>query len=409
MSAIPLFEGQYPEKPRMSVSARQLEANQLWTEIDWQRKGPKFMFDETDFTKPRNVMIIGGQDTGKGALGESIGEGHLEYGNCFIDLWGATDSEGLGWLKSKYAIKNPEKVLLVHDPNVELQFEKKVYDTKSITQVDRKELEDYRLILTTPRFFDLLNWEARYAEIARFIQRLWVHRQGYHHLINVLCREASEILYSRLTMYETQIETKSRTIYMLQECRHSGVCWTIDTLRPMNIDAAVREGVIAYTIFKALDYRGLPDDLAFMYRFYKPEAFTWMRPEQFIVLTRTGGVGDGLNHLPDFHKVETQNLEEELGIHVEFKKELAREGKTIAGRAGVGDVEHAAIIRTRIQQHLSTRRIAVAVQNELAMERPRQHYTITEQMDGHNRAVINGGKCAMCERAESKFAEVQVE
>lgn len=403
MSAIALFDGQYPKDPRKNVSPRQLEANQLWTDIDWQRKGPKFGFDETDFTKPRNVMIIGGQDTGKGALGESIGEGHLEYGNCFVDLWGATDSEGLGWLKSKYALKNPEKVLLVHDPNVSLIFDKKNYEAKSIRDLGRNELEEYRMILTTPRFYDLLNWEARYSEIALFIQRLWVHRQGYHHLINVLCREASEILYSRLSMYETQIDVKSRTIYMLQECRHSGVCWTIDTLRPLNIDAAVREGVIAYTIFKALDYRGLPDDLAFMYRFYKPEAFTWMRPEQFIVLTRTGGVGDGLNHLPDFHKIETQNLEEELGIHVEFKKEAAREGKVMGGWKTVGDKEHADIVRMHIQG-MSFARIA-QVLSLRSGEAPRSTAAIKSQFDAHIDSVRSNGKCEMCGRAGSDMLD----
>ena len=195
MSLATIFEGNFPSHPLDAVNPLQMAANQKWVrQFLPERESPEFTFDEKDMNQPRNMMVIGRKNSGKSALLETYAEGSLEYGNKVIDLWGATDSESLAWLRSKYVAKNPEKTILLHDPAYEIRFEKKSYDTMPITEVDFAKLEDYDIVLTSPRFFDLLNWEKRYAEMAVFIMKLWIHRQSWKRLMNVICREASELL-----------------------------------------------------------------------------------------------------------------------------------------------------------------------------------------------------------------------
>jgi hypothetical protein len=405
-----IFEGHYLKKPLPEVERIERKSNQrLVRRFLKSRPTKEFFLNETDMEQPRNMMVIGRKNSGKSALLETMAESYLDYGQKVIDLWGATDSESLAWLRSKYVAKNPEKVLLLHDPSYELQFDGKSYDTMPVTEVKFDKAEEYDIMLTSPRFFDLMNWERRYEEMAAFIMQLWIYRQSWKRIINVICREASELLYSRLTMNETQIDTKSRAIYMLQESRHSGISWSLDTLRPTNIDAAVREGVLDYIVFKALNWAGLPDDLHFMYRFFDSMGMAQMDKDQFVLLCADGGLAEGLNYLPEWHKTEQQNLQIEFGIRPEKKKDAPVEGKQIGERFTIGDKEHARMVELRLgQMHLSLGRIRGLMRGEGYPSRSGNAVVIGE-IDKHMESVAKSSFCEKCERVNSPFARIAEE
>ena len=62
------------------------------------------------FTRPELWMVIGKKGSGKSSLVERIGEFYIDAGASILDLSGASDSEGLAWLRSPY--KNLKILLL---------------------------------------------------------------------------------------------------------------------------------------------------------------------------------------------------------------------------------------------------------------------------------------------------------
>jgi len=101
----------------------------------------KFNF-EASFKKPKVYMALGIKDSGKSALLELIASQHSKI----IDLYGARDNEGLGWLRSPFR----QNALLVKGNSVEL--ESGFADVKNASDVTLQDIENYDLILSCANF-----------------------------------------------------------------------------------------------------------------------------------------------------------------------------------------------------------------------------------------------------------------
>lgn len=379
--------------------------------IIWYRQIPQtvYPFDASVFEKPRICFVAGDRDSGKGVFQEQLGRGYLERGSRIVDLWGAPDNEQLAWLRDSCPFSHKSKILLFHGPSVELTFDKRSYETKIASKVTAEDFETYDMILTSPRFFPLIDWSERYSEMSLLIRRLLTFRDHYRELTYVIAREASEILYSRMKAWSNIEEVKAQIIQMVNKCRHAGISMSVDTQRLLDVDKAMRDAS-DFKIFKRLDYNWFPYDIKWASRYIREEKMVALRPNQFVIIARDGSTGEGTVEYVPWHKQEKEDLLGELGIHV-FYKEAPIPDELKGGIITIGDVTHSEIIRLRLEEHLSItviKNIFDKKYADMGLHTRISHETLGRHLKWHQIDIENSKICQRCRRASSKLALVPI-
>jgi len=130
-------------------------------------------------------------------------------------------------------------------------------------------------------------------------------------------REAANLVYSRMKIGESQQVAKAEFLYLMREARHAGLALGLDTQRHTAVDLDLRAQV-DYLVIKNIGALTLPDDLSWAYRVFNPPALRTLRPHEFLVLHRGGGVGMGVFELPPWHKLEHEDILGEVGLELRY-------------------------------------------------------------------------------------------
>jgi hypothetical protein len=178
--------------------------------------------------------------------------------------------------------------------------------------------------------------------------------------------------------------------YLVRELRHGGFALGLDTQKLTSIDIDVRIS-IDYLFVKSLGYTGLPDDMRFMYKIYRPFKLQNMKPGYFVLLTRRGSTGVGTFPYHTWHKVEGEDILKAVGIDVEHGDELIPDKKF----EKIGDLTHVKMMEL-ILTGASMKTIGANV--------GRNHQSVLNQRDKHNSEVKGMGECQACKRARSPLA-----
>ena len=338
--------------------------------------------ENISFTKPNVYFASGQRGTGKSSLLEHIGELHLEKGSSLLDIYGSADGENLAWLRSPHV--KDMKVCLLKGENVDVDS---VYDVKQIENLGLHDLEKYGIIISSRPLF--LNKDSEFYSLGRLVNLLY-KRLHWQKLIYLLAREAGNLWYSRLSVSDAQSDVKSEAIYLLREMRHLGFSLGLDSLRFAAIDIDIRSNV-DYLMLKSQGLLGLGHDLKWLYRYFDPRVVRKMPPENFIMLSRMGGLALGEFPFPSWHKVERENILKAVGVKVTYG-EVLDQGVDRGNYKTVNDVEHAELVGL-YAEGLSMAKIA----DKLG----RSTKTASDHIHSHNAAVNRSGFCAVCRRTKS--------
>jgi len=335
---------------------------------------------ESSLKSPKAHAIVGGIRSGKSSLLELLGSKHKKI----IDLYGSRDNEGLAWLRSPFK----DSVLLLKGQSAKVDCN--CADVMNTIDVKLKDLEKYKVVISVSSFYSRI--EEEWYSISKFFDKLW-HRTHWHEPWCVLIREASNLVYSRLSLGETQQMAKSYMIYVIREMRHCGFALVIDTIRWHSIDIDLRT-IADYTFIKAQGIEGLPRSLRFVYRYFKPYGVMRMPVNKFIILSRHGPIGFGSSICPPWHKQEKENLLAKFDIRTSYS-ELPYNAERGFGR--VSDYEHLRIIKARIETGKGM--------EKLAEDLGRSSKTIFKHINVHNNMIHAVGECDRCLRVGSPFAK----
>lgn len=281
--------------------------------INWIRG----IAENFDFSAPNVLFCLGVRGAGKSVLLEVLGEWELQFGNSVLDLFGASSGEGLAWLRSYWVLEEKLPVLLIKGEHVSLEFKYEQYKNKSWQDIELEDFEKYKIIISaSPLYFDK---DEEYLATGHILKLLF-ERQGWSRYIYILCREASNLFYSRFKLRQTQLDPKASGIYLLRESRHHGLSLGLDSQKNTSIDTDIR-ALCDYVVFKSQGIFSLPSDYRFLYGYYKP---TWLRnmaKHEFAVITKKGSLGVGVNGYNTWHKTEREHLLQGLGVKVIKSKE----------------------------------------------------------------------------------------
>lgn len=297
-----------------------------------------------------------------------------------MDLFGSADGEALAWLRSPQ-IKE-KRVCLLKGENVDVET---VHDVKMVENLGLHDLEKYDFIISSRPLY--LNKDYEFWSVGKLTDLLY-RRLHWRRLIYLLAREAGNLWYSRVKVSERQADTKSEMIYMLREMRHLGVALGLDSLRFFSIDIDIRSHT-DYLLFKAQGIDGFTSDLTWLYHFFAPKFVRGMKPWEFIIVARRGGLGAG--HFPyhEWHKKEKENIVRSVGLKIEYGREV-EPSKDMGLFKSVGDQEHCQIVEL-YTQGLGYQ--AIADKLGRSTRTPFQH------VHQHNGSVKRSGFCAACKRA----------
>ena len=339
--------------------------------------------DRIRFNQPLVFFSLGQRGSGKSSLLETLAELNMQHGSMIFDSFASRDGENLGWLRNKNV--EGKNILLLRSPNVDVKCS---WNTKNVETATLNDFNTNDIIISSAPLYNNFDEEAYY--IGKLTDLLF-HRIRWNKLIYMICREASNLYYSRLKLTGNQLEAKSQLIYMLRESRHSGISLGLDSLRFTSIDIDVR-AVVDYLLLKSLGVMGLPKDLEWLYYFFNPATIRSMPQKNFIVVSRTGALGLGEFGFPKWHKLPGEDLLGLLDIKVEYGEPIQR-GADKGTYKGVGDREHADIISFYITQNLGMDKIA----NRL----DRSTKTISDHIHSHNNSIARSGFCPACRRVKS--------
>ena len=356
----------------------------LNTKIRWVRN-----YDMINYRRPKVWFTIGRRGAGKSAQVEATGEEYLDQGAALFDVFSSRDGENLAWLRAPSV--QDKHVLLLTAENVSVKGAP--CDVKEITKLSIADFDYYDLVISSSPFYRGMNEE--FILMSGILERLYVRRRHWTKVIHCLCREASNLIYSRLKFTEEQKDAKVEIIYMLRESRHSGIGWGLDALRPEAIDIDIRT-LADYTIFKALGIHGLPDDFRFMYKYLRPAWFQNMKPSQLAILTAEhSAIGLGTNSCPIWHKQENEDITKVLDLEVDFGSPPER----VTGRggisSGVGVEEHSKMV----DLYLGTATAPKRGMSEIGIKFSRSSHTVFGQLKKHDRNVQSLGSCPQCAAA----------
>lgn len=373
-------------------SLNQKQSNKLpklkiwWTRF---RTHPSANF-QAALKRPLAFAVVGGTGAGKSALIETIASKY----DGIIDLFGSRDNEGLAWLRSPFK----DSVLLLKGDSVELDCH--CADVKNAKDLTLKDMDDYKVIISCGALYTKI--EEEYYQITKIMGKLW-KRQHWKTAHCLLIREASNLIYSRLSLGETQQFAKAYLIYVIREMRHCGFAVALDTVRWYGIDINLRS-IADYTFIKAQGIDGLPGPLKFLYRYFNPYAVMKMPVHTYIVASRKGPLGFGTSTLPYWHKREHENMLDLFDIRPSHK-EIPFTPKGMMAK--VGDYQHVSIIKARFRTVEKTgKKTSMA---KLAREIGRSSATIHTHIHHHNNMVHAVGECDKCARVNSELAKVVID
>lgn len=339
------------------------------------------------FTRPYTWFCLGTRGSGKSSFLEDVASHYLEKGVGVLDLFGSRDSEGLAWCRSQYA--KDKKILLLHGDNVDVEAS---FPVKHVEKLRLRDFEEFDIIISASAFY--LNVGQEFYHAARITDQLY-RRTHFKKLVYMICREAANLYYSRLKVDENQIFAKSTMIYFLREARHMGVALGLDSVRFFSVDIDVRS-LADYMILKSQGVQGLTRDLKFLYSFVNPHLVRKLKPDEFLILTRTGSIGYGIFPEVPWHKKEREDILKAVGIKVEYGEEL-KEAEFKGTFKTVGDKEHVEIVRLYVEENLGYDKIGKRLNR--SARTPKVH------VDKHNQAVKRSGFCPLCKRARSPYYE----
>jgi hypothetical protein len=343
--------------------------------IQWTRS-----HETIKYNVPQVVYAEGTRGSGKGVLLENFAMNYLSYHCAVLDLFGAVDAEGLAWLRSPF-IKNLN-VLLLKGPSVDVKCD---WDVMETSKLGLNDFYKYDLIISARPLF--INKDSEYTSVGQVTELLY-KRFSWNRIIFMLVREASSLWHSRLMISKRQTDVKSESVYMLRESRHLGLGLGLDSLKYTSIDADVRVH-FDYMFVKAHGIEGLNDDMKWLYYFFNPSWIQSMLPREFIVVSRRGPLGVGVCPWHSWHKIEGENILNQLGFKIEYG-EVVEEGEDKGNFSTVGDPEHAEIIDLYVGNS-SVEKIAAV--------KGRSTATISKHIKKHNQAVERSQFCALCKRA----------
>jgi hypothetical protein len=346
-------------------------------------------YDKISYATPQVSFSLGGRGTGKSSMLEHTGVQYIEKGHAIFDIFGSRDGENLAWLRSPYAEK--AKILLLKGDGVDIKCN---YETKIATSLTLADLNKYDMIISSSPFFQSIDQE--FLAGAHYIDTLYM-RLHYKRIIYCICREAANLFYSRLRVSDNQLAAKAQTAYLLRESRHLGVSMGLDSLRFTAIDVDVRS-LADYLFLKAQGASGLPKDLKWLYKYVNASLLRNLKPDQFIVLCRSGAIGYGMFDFPPWHKEGNEDILTNLGFKIEYGERL-EESVDKGTYKTVSDREHAEILRMYIEDNLSMVEIGKKIKR--SSRTPKVH------IDSHNTSIENSGVCAPCRRAQSPYSAVQ--
>jgi len=344
-------------------------------------------YKDISLNNPSVWLCLGVRGAGKSAFLEHLGEQHLENGNCVLDLFAARSGESLAWLRSKWA--REKRVLLLHAENAVVEAPGSV-EAKPVNKLCLADFEDYDLIINSCVLYP--NLDAEFEAVNSILDRLWMRRH-WHRLIYVICREAANIMYSRMKITENQTLAKAYLTYWLRESRHTGCSLALDSQRFMALDVDIRS-LADYIVLKAQGASTLPRDMYFIYRYVDPKWLQYANPHEFVLLTRRGDIAIGVSPLPEWHAREGEDIPGKVKIKVAFENQ-PEEGRKRGRYKTIGDIEHAQIVQLYIEEKHSMNRIAEHLK--------RSACAIKKHLDKHDMAIDRLGYCPKCRRAKGKY------
>jgi len=336
------------------------------------------------FKKAASWAMIGEIKTGKSCAGETIASNYLEQEGCtLIDLFGSRDNEGLAWLRSPYK----DSVCLLKGRSVEVDCE---YPVMNALDFRLSDIPKYKVFVSPACLYSTLNEE--WYSIGKLVDKLW-RRHHWDWPTPVLLREASNLIYARMSLGDVQQLAKNYLAYFGREMRHCGFATILDTIRWRGIDINFRS--VDYLFIKGQGIEGLSSQgLGFIYSWFDPQGLQKMGPAGAVVVCRRGPVGLVEFDYPYWHKKEHEDLLKMFGIEPHYR-ELPHYGEK--GFQRVSDFEHVAIIKLRVEKKLSMEKIA-----NLRGRSPR---TIQQHLRSHNDMVFAVGECDKCARVNSPYAK----
>ena len=341
--------------------------------------------ERISFNRPHVFFLTGIRGSGKSSFLEFAGMKYLEKGHSVFDLFGSRDAEGLAWLRSPFA--EDKKILLLKGDNVDVECS---YNVKHVDAVTLHDFEVNDIVISSSPFY--INLDQEYIYAAKLTDLLY-RRLSWRRLIYCIVREAANLYYSRLKISDNQTQAKAEMVYLIRESRHMGLALGLDSLRWHAIDIDIRS-LSDYIIFKNMGQMGLSKEMKWLYSFVEPSLFRYLKPGQFIIITKKGGIGDGVFPYHEWHKKEGENILKALDIKVEYG-ETPLPSLDKGTFKTVSDKEHAEIIRLYLEENIGIPKIAKTVS--------RSTQTIKNHIDFHNEALKRSGFCPRCKRAGSPY------
>jgi hypothetical protein len=350
--------------------------------INWRRYWNDPAADlKRALTETTACASYGSKGKGKSALIESLADRY----KCVFDLFGSRDNEGLAWCRSH----RQDSILFLKGASTDIESS---WPSKNANAFKLEDLEKYATIISCNAFY--ANIREEWRELSGVMDTLW-NRDYWDTICSVVIREAANLLYSRVQIGDSQQQAKNYIIYTLREMRHCGIALEMDSIRWFAIDIDVRT-IADYTFLKAQGTAGLPHDLWWLYRFYKPSGVMRMGVEKFIVVSRDGPIGEGDFELPYWHKQPKEHMLKLFGI-----KTVHGDVPNLGDKGGqVGDYEHVDIMVRRTTTHASMEAIGRAI--------GRSSRTVHMHIEHHNRMVREVGTCDKCTRVRSHLAQKSV-
>lgn len=340
------------------------------------------------FTRPNRFLALGIQGSGKSSLLEVIA---LRYTKIF-DIYGETDSEGLCWCKKEF--REFFKQLYGREPNILLVVGDEVevasqWDDIRASTLKLSDFEQYDVITSVYALYE--NEEKYFEGSQKIMSTLYKQRNHWTEPWFLLVREAANLVYARLKVVKDTNVAKKDLIKSYRGARHHGLAMGLDTLRWTNIDKEIRD-LAQFTFIKSLGDAGLPDDLRWMYRYFKPFSLMKVRKKAFALKTHSGAVGFGKFDYPPWHKEEKENILRTTGIEVKRAKQVLPDNM----RYGITDMQHADII---------TRYVELQSMAKVGGDLGRSPASIKNHIDRHNMSINRFGECPKCRHAKCEFSK----
>lgn len=264
------------------------------------------------------------------------------------------------------------------------------FPVKTVDQLVLSDFEKNDLIINASPLY--INVDQEFFDAAR-ITNLLYKRLHYNRLVYAIVREAANFYYSRLKVSDNQVMAKSSMIYLIREARHMGLALGLDSIRYYAIDIDIRN-LSDYLILKSQGVQGLDNTLDWLYMFFNPSVVRSMRPQNFIMVSKTGALGLGTFGYHDWHKKEKEDILTDVGIKVE-PGEVLQEAEYRGTFRTVGDKEHMEIVSLYVNDGMSMGGVAARLK--------RSSKTILDHIHDHNKAVERSGFCPVCRRGRSSL------